>query len=395
MKRNEGNILIGICALRNIIDIFFGPFLTAYFIKSSFTSLIDLSFYYIVNYFVLAVGGLIVGGFMKKHIQKHVFRIGVLLNFVYILTIVILNDNVINHIGLIAFLHGLSAILYHYPNNLFMAFKVKNKERAAWEFKKNTVCNVLSVVIPIILGSIITTSSFEVTAVIILFVSLSQIILSMYLTPIDDIDFEFTPFRSFNEFIKDKDVYNMLKVDFLSGMNLNGALGGILITVLIINAFKTDLNLGIFSSLSSLVSIGMQYVYSKHLAHKDDRIIIIISTLIPVLSLLLLFIMNNNISLVIYYFCFSGFTSLLSLMINIRLNNISHGDVIANNNQTEFWSIREFSLGLGRMFSFALVLLIGLVGEEIYLDYLLVLLTLTIVLMGYLLSLVGRYEEYD
>lgn len=395
MNNKEGNILIGICALRNVIDIFFGPFLTAYFIKTSFTSLIDLSVYYIVNYFILATFGLIVGAFMRKHIQKHVFRLGVVLNFVYILSIVILKEKIINHIALVAFLHGISAILYHYPNNLFMAFKVKNKDRANWEFRKNTTCNILSVAIPLVLGGIISTSSFELTSVIILFVSLTQMILSFFLTPIDDIDFNFTPFKAFKEFINDKDVYNMLKVDFLSGMNLNGALSGILITILIFNAFKTDMNLGIFSSLSSLLSIAMQYVYSKYLAHKDDRLTIGICALVPVLSLLLLLIMNNNLSLIIYYFCYSGFVSVLSLTINIRLNNISHGKVISNNLQTEFWSIREFILGLGRMFSFALVLLVGLVGEQLYLNYLLVILTLTIVLMGYILGLVGNYEEYE
>ena len=52
-KFKESNILIFNNALKKIITIFFGPFLTAYFIKVSPESLIDLSIYNIMNYIIL------------------------------------------------------------------------------------------------------------------------------------------------------------------------------------------------------------------------------------------------------------------------------------------------------------------------------------------------------
>ena len=46
----EANIIIVIDALKKIMIIFLGPFLTAYFIKTSSESIIDLSIYYIFSY---------------------------------------------------------------------------------------------------------------------------------------------------------------------------------------------------------------------------------------------------------------------------------------------------------------------------------------------------------
>lgn len=49
--RRKENLLIAISSLRKVIDIFFGPFLVTYFIKTSTDSLIDLSIYNILVYF--------------------------------------------------------------------------------------------------------------------------------------------------------------------------------------------------------------------------------------------------------------------------------------------------------------------------------------------------------
>ena len=54
--KSESNIIIAIDALKKIMTIFLGPFLTAYFIKISSESMVDLSIYYIFSYLLLGVG---------------------------------------------------------------------------------------------------------------------------------------------------------------------------------------------------------------------------------------------------------------------------------------------------------------------------------------------------
>lgn len=83
--KSEANIIIAIDALKKIMIIFLGPFLTAYFIKTSSESIIDLSIYYIFSYILLGIGSFIVASIVKNKFRIGMFRIGVIISFIYIL----------------------------------------------------------------------------------------------------------------------------------------------------------------------------------------------------------------------------------------------------------------------------------------------------------------------
>ena len=67
-RKSEANIIIVIDALKKIMTIFLGPFLTAYFIKISSESMVDLSIYYIFSYLLLGIGSFIVASIVKKQV---------------------------------------------------------------------------------------------------------------------------------------------------------------------------------------------------------------------------------------------------------------------------------------------------------------------------------------
>ena len=64
------------------MEIFLGPFLTAYFIKTSSESMIDLSIFNIFSYILLALSSLIVASIIKNKFIIGIFILGVILNFV-------------------------------------------------------------------------------------------------------------------------------------------------------------------------------------------------------------------------------------------------------------------------------------------------------------------------
>ena len=107
-KLSETNTLIGIQAIREVMEIFSGPFLTTYFIKTSVNSLVQISIYNIFVYFVLSIASLIVCYIIKKKFKIQTFRLGIIINFIYVLTIIILNENVINHFPIIDIFYGIS-----------------------------------------------------------------------------------------------------------------------------------------------------------------------------------------------------------------------------------------------------------------------------------------------
>lgn len=389
----ESNILLMIEALKKIIKIFLGPFLTAYFIKVSADSLVDISLYYIFNYAILGIGFFILGWFLKRRFHLETFRTGIVINFIYILVIVLLKEKIVNHIPLISLLSGISSCTYYFPYNLFASSKVKNTERDSYEMARKVLMTFVSIVIPILLGSIISTTNFQLTAVIILVVSILQIILSLLIEPLEIKNKKYTPFSSIVVLFKNKDVRNMLLVDFFKGMNLSDSALDILMVVLIVGAFNSDFSLGLFTSLSSVLVIVMQYLYTKVFNKKHDKILVFFSSLIPLIALVIMLLFNNDITLIIYYFSYMIMINLLALIFDVRLFNISNCKLIKEKHFLEFWAIRELVLNVGRITGFTLVLIAGVLNWNWLLYVLLFIFTLTIMFAGILTGKVKRYDS--
>ena len=318
------------------------------------------------------------------------FRFGVILYFVYILFIIILKEEILNHLLILAFISGFALISYWFPYNLFISLQVENKNRESYEVKRKTISLITSLLTPIFLGSLITTTNFYLTAIIIAIISGIQIILSFFIKTEEKKDYKFTPLKSYKTLIKNKNIFNIFIVETFIGMNISDGVLNVLLTILIFNAFKTDLNLGIISSLSSILTIILSYIYSKKCKNKNDKIIILLCGIVPVISVLLLVFNTNNITLIIYYMIYNCLINILSMIIDIRLFNISNSDIVKQNHNIEFWSIREFILNIGRIIGYSLLLLTAIINKNNYLNYLLIVITLSIPIMAYFTTKVER-----
>ena len=201
------------------------------------------------------------------------FRLGVVFNFIYIMTIVLLREKIVDNLWLISILYGISQSAYWFPYNLFVIDKIENSERTNYTVKKNLIVSSIGVLFPIILGTTITITNFELTSIIILAISLVQIILSFMLTPDKHVSQlnKYNMVETWNRIKKNKQVKKMLLVEFLVGFTISDGALGTLITILIFNAFKTNMNLGIITSISTILSMCAIKLYGKIFKNKSDK----------------------------------------------------------------------------------------------------------------------------
>ena len=184
----------------------------------------------------------------------------------------------------------------------------------------------------------------------------------------------------------------MFLVEYLIGMSISdGALEAVM-TILIFNAFKTDMNLGIVSSIATMLSMISVYIYGKVYKNRDDSKIIKISSIIPVLSLLLLLLRTNNVTVIIYNFCYVIFVGILSLTKDIRLFNLSDSYIIDKESQVEFLAIREGILNFGRITGYTLLLIAGITGSTYAFNIVMIILTISILLMGINIKKIEKFE---
>lgn len=153
------------------------------------------------------------------------------------------------------------------------------------------------------------------------------------------------------------------------------------------------MNLGIITSITTVLSMICVHLYGKIYKKRDDKGLIIVSSILPVIAVFILLIWRNNITIIIYNICYVIFTSLLTLTREIRLFNISDSHIVDKNNQCEFFSLREGILNIGRVMGYTMLLLAGLTGSQFVLSIVMVLLTLSIPIMGLNITKIEKFEE--
>ena len=389
--KSEQNIIIIMDAIKKIMTIFLGPFLIAYFISTSTNSILNIAIYYIFTYAIMALSTLVVAALAEKRNRIKIFRIGIILNFIYILIIILLKEKIINYLPIISILYGISASCYYFPYNLFIINKVKNTERTNYMVKLFITISVVGILFPIIFGSIITITNYILTAVIVLFISLIQIILSFFITDNHNGYLEeYNLKKAWLELKKNKQVINCLAGEFFIGMNIcNGALETVMV-ILILNSFKTNINLGIITSIATLLSILVVKIYGLIYNKRDDKKVIIISSIIPVISLIIFLILKTNTTVIIYKFSYVIFAEILSLVRKIKIFNLSNSKIVNKSNQCEFNAIREVTLNVGRVTGYTLLLLAGLTQSAVVLNIITIILTLSLLVMSINLTKVKK-----
>lgn len=393
LENHQENVLIILNAIKKVMIIFLGPFLTAYFIQTSTDSIIVLSLFNIFSYSLLAVFSIIIGKIIKNTFKMQMFRIGVVLNFIYILTIIILNENIVNHLILISILYGLSSACYWFPFNLLIVNKIENSNRTKYFVKSSIISSLIGVICPLLLGSLITVTNYVFTAVLMLLLSLSQIYLSFVLK-INCINnySKFNLKTTWKKLKTSKEICCCLFAEFFIGMTISdGALDTVLV-ILILDSFNTDMNLGIITSIITFISMITLKMYGNYYKYKSDKNIILFSSVIPVITLLTLILIKSDLSLIIFNLCYVVFAKLLSTAREIRLFNIANGSIVNEANRSEFFSIRECILNLGRIFSYLLLLIAGISQQENILVLVMILLTISIFFLGFNINKVNKIQ---
>ena len=354
---SEENTLIGIQAIREVIEIFSGPFLTAYFIKTSIDTLSQISIYNIFVYLILAISSVLVCYLIKRKYKIQIFRISIVINFFYMLMIIILKENVINHLGMLSVFYGISTASYWVPLGLFLINKVKNERRMSYETKNQMVKTLVKILVPILLGSIITVSNYYFTAIIILILSIIQIIFSFILKPLEDTTQKFNIRNAWKKIKGIKNIKTTLFVEYLCGLCISNSSLTILTTILVFNTLQTDFKLGIITSITSALQMLIIYLYNKRISfNSKSKPTILLTSIVPILSLIILLIYKTNITIILFYMLFTIASGLIVVIRTVQIYNQANHALISVAEQCEFWAMRETCINFRKSYKFHFII---------------------------------------
>ena len=274
----------------------------------------------------------------------------------YIFMIIVMGEKIINFVYLIGIMYGVSTATTGFPFNMIESECVTPKERTKYIGLASVFTEIISFVVPIILGAYITLKSYQIAAIIILVFSIIKIINSFNIKN-KNIQTSNISIKDFiSELKKDKILKKLYAIEFLKGINRYGVMS-LVVSLLIIYNTKNEFELGWVSSLLSLCSILAMYAFAKMYKEKHKKIILGFSLIFLFVSFILVMNNINMTSVILYNVSYYIFMNVILKITEVNLFNYSNKREYKDKYNTEYFIFRELFLNIGRTLGYILLLI--------------------------------------
>lgn len=386
--------LIASDLIYSLTALFIETFLVAYFLKVTNESIVQISIYYILIYFVLGIGNILIGRKIKvkKESRTKIMSIGIVLRALFILGIVLLKERIAENFVIIAFIYGMSEVFYWVAHEVVYIDVTTNENRKHYMSIKKILSKILNIIAPIVLGSSIELYSFTKIAIYVFILSVIQIIISLQINTKSRNTIEIEKY-SIKKFLKALNEKQKSKIEkYTKSAVAYGVIESsiqTLVVIITIMTFKTSFNLGILTSIFSIFSMITLYLYRKFYNKNNSKYVLFILSILIVIGVIGLIIDINKITLIIYNAIYTIAICILGVIYDTK-----KGDLVKECNieqwKVEFVSYVGLFIATGRILGYVLMLIAGTINNIFVFKILLGIVSLVAPLYGYLMYKVEK-----
>ena len=364
LSRNY-KVLFLLRLLKSILTKFVDVFLVLYFINVSNNNILPLGIYKLVDIATVYLVIFLSRNYCKSKNRIWLMRIGIVMYFIYFLAIILLKEQVVNYIYLIGLLYGLEEGFYYSVYNTIESDGIENRDREKYLGTYNGVSNIVSIIFPLFFGSLIQNSGFINTIIFVLIIVTLEIILSIVLKDNNIPKGNKTNLKVFkNDMKKHPELKSIIKANICSGLTYSEGALSYVITIYIIKIFSESVSLGIFTSIFSVISIIVGFLFVKVI--KPKYYIGLLCITLPITIILLcIMLLNCNFITVVLYNLFQTISKLLADLIKERnIFNFSNIETIKKEYKVEYFLTLETALFIGRVISNILFILMAFLNAN-------------------------------
>lgn len=360
MLNRNYKILFSLRLLKSILTNFVDVFLVLYFINISNNNILPLGIYKLVAMITVWLVIFLSRNYCKSKNRVWLMRIGIVMYFIYFLAIILLKEQVVNYIYLIGLLYGLEEGFYYSVYNVVESDGIENKDREKYLGTYNGCKNIISIIFPLFFGSLIQNSGFINTIIFVLVIVVLEIILSIILKDSNIPKDNKTNLKEFKNVMKEHpELKSIIITNICSGLTYSEGALSYVITIYIIKVFSESISLGIFTSIFSVISIIIGFLFVKVIKPKY-YIKLLVATLPITIILLCIMLLNCNFVTVVLYNLFQTISKLLSdLIMERNIFNFSNIETIKKEYKVEYFLTLETALFIGRVISNTLFILMA------------------------------------
>lgn len=376
-------LLLTFNSLRKITDLFVGTFLVSFIMHSSINEIISVSIYQFFNYLALIAGFYIFADWVKRKNKVNVFRLSQIPKIIMLAMIVFMHGDINEYIIWLGMLVGLNGAMYWVPMHTMVREKVGRENMTKFTGYKTAISGLTKIVAPVALGFFISVGSYEQMAKVVLVFAVIEFILSFFLSSSKHRSKNKLDLKGFfNCMMRFPIIRKLFSIEVMRGFSTSGALGTV-ITMYTVYMFKTDMNLGIFTTVFSCFSIVAAYLFGRFCSKKMFSRILFAASMAALLSLTLFICNTVEWTFLIYNFVYVTGISLMEQITEINMYNLSNSKCVTRDHKTEYFVFRETALAIGRLTGFLILIYVGVFLGYEYLRYYLALLTVAILLVGF------------
>ena len=306
LNKNQKSLL-AVHMIRMVLELFTSTFLTSHIIsldpENIFGSgLFNVAILYIAQYIAYIVVYIINSYFVDKSNRTIFLRIGIFVNACFLIAIVLWGEIIAHWIVLAGAICGISNAFYYSSFNVMKNELVNRIYMKKFSILTTVITNLINVVFPTLLGLLIDISSYSTISIYVVLIIAVQFIISLFIKSPKPKGSKLEV-KKYLEYLKNTpEDRNKIKYTYY-----NGILAGIkttykiVIIILTIFAFKTNLSLGIFSSIFSIITIGLLMLYRKSESNQKLNKLAIYLTVgtLPLISCIIFMIWTNKATFVI------------------------------------------------------------------------------------------------
>ena len=394
----NAKLLIANDLIYTLTALFIETFLVAYFLKVTNDSIIEVSIFYIIMYLILGCGNLLIGKVVKikTNYRNKIMSIGIILRAVFILFIVILKENIAVYFPIVAIVYGISEVFYWVAHEVLFIDVTTNENRKEYMSAKKILGKITNIIAPLILGSSIELYSFTKIAVYVFVLSIIEIIISLQIKNTNTEQIKSKKY-SIKHFVKSINQKYKHKINtYLKSAVSYGVIESsmkTLVVIVTIMTFKTSLNLGILTSIFSVISMIALYLYKKYYNKNNSKAILYSCSILIFFSIMALIIDINKITLIIFNLFYTVGIGILGIIYDTK-----KGDLVKECNFEEYkeeWvAFVDVYIGTGRILGYTLMLIAGIFNQLTTFKILLAIINLFTPVYSWLMYKVEKHNEF-
>lgn len=363
---NNYKILFCLRILKAILTSFVDSLFVLYFIEISNNNILPLGIYKLIAVSTIYAVIFLCRNFNKSKNRVMLLRIGILLDFVYFLSIILLKEKIVKYMYLVGILYGLEEGFYFSIYHILESDGINNEERAKFSGSYTAVQSILSIIFPLVFGSIIYSIGFIKCLLIVLIIVILRIILSILFKDINIPSLNKTNMKDFKKLVQNnKKIHQMAKVEFFSGLTYSEGAFSYIVTIYIIKIFSSSFSLGVFTSIFNIITCLLGILFAKFIKPNHYKNVIKISMIFTIISLSIMIYKCTIITVILFNFFQTFSKNLMSLINGNSQANISNIDILKKEFKVEYWLFNETALFIGRIISNTLFILMAFTNSNI------------------------------